>query len=251
VLIFRFLCFDTRRFAAGITLPTTIPVFEDPTKVRPRISNEPEPDNLTHRLEDPVIRWILASPARPLLFAAFGVPESSFAACRVAKPLIQDSQQKPGDIDLFLCQPSSSWQSVAVQAKAVKVQAISWEEDKVNRLPDLAGAVIQANRTRNLGFHRTYLLALILCDAQERRHHNIPGRRATERTFYRIWEFPGREDLQEDVGLVFVEIIQPTIRAADFMATVAVAVARPASPMEQRATLTDKVNELLGTSKSD
>jgi hypothetical protein len=248
LLVFRFITLDSRHYAAGVTIPSRTALFRDETNVRHHISNDPdEPDSVASRLEDPIIGWLLASSARELFLAAFQFAPTSSTARSVRKPFIHDSNSKPGDIDLVICRTSIPSQITAVQAKGVKVRAISWEEDKVNRLQDLEDAVEQANRTRAIGFYKTYLLVLILCDARERRHHNIPGRKATAGTFNRIWQFPEREQLHHDVGLVFVEIVQPTKRAIHSMATVAVAVAQTATPQEQRPSLTDKVAELVAS----
>lgn len=183
--------------------------------------------------------------------SSFHSGTGSFVGCSICKPLIDDPNKKPGDIDLALCCRDEPFQAIAVQAKAVKVTAISWEEDKVNRLPDLKDAVAQANRTRELGFYQTYLVVLILSDARERRHHNIPARKATEGSFQRIWEFPGRENLHESIGLAFVEVVQPTERGIDFMATVAAAIAREPKSQEQRPSLTDKVRLLIAMRPTD
>lgn len=250
MLLFRFLSFDTRRFPPSGLLSPPIRFYEDPNTIPHRISNEPEVAPLVRRFEDPLLRWLLESPARALFLSAFRDPPVNFVACSVRKPLICAPNQKPGDIDLLLCDRDRPPLAIAVQAKAVKVTALSWEEDKINRLQDLRDAVVQANRTRQLGFHQTYLAVLILSDARERRHHNIPARKSTEGSFRRIWEFPGREDLDDRVGLIFVEITQPTERGIELMATVGVAKGKSAIPQDQRSSITDAVGLLMNTRPS-
>jgi hypothetical protein len=61
-------------------------------------------------------------------------------------------------------------------------------------------------------------------------------------------EFPGRAELHQDVGIVFIEIVQPSRLSIDKQATVRVCVYRRAELREQRDAVTNRIAEIVMTS---
>ncbi len=236
---FRFVSFDTRTVFPG---PHWTEFFID--------ENHPGHRNITATGEEETLRWILRSPAKNLLLNELQIVANPFAAYSVGKPLIEDPQKKPGDIDLLLCDPQTPNCALALQGKRVKVTAEGPDNDKINKLEKLGDAVVQSNGTRDLGFHRTYLAVLIGADSRLRQQIPVQARLANSGTFQRIYDFPQRDSLHDDVGVVFIEISQPTGKNFDETAIVAVAVDREAARLEQRAIMTDKVRKLMRQSSA-
>jgi len=233
-LIFRYVAFDTRTISPG---PHWTNFFTD--------DDRPSINNVTTTGEEEIIRWVLRSPAKGLFLSELRIASSPFTAYSIKKPLIDNPQKKPGDIDLLVCDPLAPNLATAFQCKRVKVVAEGPDQDKVNKLEKLGDAVDQANGTRDLGFHRTYLIVLIGVDGRGRRpipvHERVAGRGA----FRRVYDFPQRGSLHEDVGVVFIEISQPTGSSIDDTAIVAISVDHEAACLEQSAKMTERVKELM------
>ena len=130
-------------------------------------------------------------------------------------------------------------------------------QDKINKLQDIAGGVCQANKLYNgpFAFFQTYL-AIITEVAASGQDENIPNRgvrpyttpqRGDTRTttFRQIVEFPGRAELHNDVGILFIEIVQPSRLSIDKQATIRVCVYRRAERRDQRDSVTNRIREIM------
>jgi len=104
--------------------------------------------------------------------------------------------------------------------------------------------------TLDLGFFQTYLCVIAVVDAATQQERNIPNRgidpvaRANygeEKTFTRLIAFPGREDLPHDIGIIFLEVIQPTGRSFSGLGGIGICVHHPATPRTQRPDTTNRV----------
>lgn len=126
------------------------------------------------------------------------------------------------------------------------VKAFDQTDDDVNKLGDIKKVVLQANHQRHkLGFHRNYMAIVVEAYGRKRIDSNILFRGANQETFKRVYEFPQRETLHADVGVVFIDITQPTGRSVDEMAVVGVCVDREAEQLDQTPNLTNRINELM------
>jgi hypothetical protein len=233
-LLFQFKAFDAKTVFPG---PHWTEFFVD--------DDSPGQLSATAISEGEILKWILNSPAQDLFLSALEITTQDFVAFEVKKPLIEDSQSKPGDIDLFLCEKTAPNRSIAVQAKRVKVTYEESDKYKINKLDGIRELVEQANGTRELGFHRAYCVVLIVIDSRAQRQLAPHCRFMGRDSFQRVFAFPQRESLHDDVGVVFVEIAQTTGRSIDDTAIVAVSVDRRATYLDQWATMTDRVKQLM------
>jgi hypothetical protein len=168
-------------------------------------------DDVTKEGESEILRWLVESRAKDLLLAELNVGSRAFIAQSVKQPVIEHSQGKPGDIDLLICDNYLAERAIAIQCKRVKVKAINHKDDDLNKLSDITGGVTQANFQRsNLGFHRNYLMIIIEAYGRRRVENNVLFRGPSQETFKAVYEFPRRESLHDDIGVIFVDISQPT-----------------------------------------
>lgn len=194
--------------------------------------------------EEAIIKWILSSPARNLLLNELGISYDSFIDYSVKRPVIENPQKKPGDIDILICEHYKAEHTIAFQCKPVSVIAYNQDEDDVNKLPDIKDAVLQVNKQRDkLGFYKNYLVVVIKAYGRNRVKNNVLFRGPTEQTFKQIYEFPQRESLNEDVGIVFIQITQPTGKSFNRMVSVGVCVDKEASILGQSPHLTNRIRE--------
>jgi hypothetical protein len=227
-------------FHAGTVIPadSSIKYFDNYEGV--------EGDNVTKEGEESIIKWLLGSPASSLLLRVLGVSRDSFIAYSVKQPVIENSQKKPGDIDILICGEHRADQAIGIQCKAVKVVAFSQEEDDVSKLPDIKDVVLQANKQRdNLGFYRNYLAVIVKAYGRKRTQNNPLFRGPNLSTMKLLYEFPQRESLHSDVGILFIDISQPTGKSYNQMSVVGICHDQQAAHLEQSPNLTNRIKELM------
>lgn len=207
-------------------------------------------DDVTTQSEDMIVRWLLAS-WRDLLLGELGVSPNDFFAVSVRDPVIERGQSKPGDIDLLICEENRPDLAIGIQCKRVKVRALSPEQDDYNKLPDVGGGVKQANfQRRNLGFHRNYLMIVIETYGRSRSTNNVLFRGPTNETWHEIYQFPWRENLDPDVGIIFVKVTQPTGKTFNNMSLVGVCLNKEAARLDQSSNLTNRIAEFMRLSRN-
>lgn len=241
LLTFRTIIFDTQRFAAGKTIPAN-EVFE-----YFRETHDSDDDDVTKQDEEKIIKWLLGSRSKDLLLEELGVGADAFIDYSVKQPVIENPQDKPGDIDILICPYRRPDIAIAFQCKPVIVKSLNeLEDDDVKKLCRISDLVEQANRQRNkYGFYRNYLAILIKVDGRKKLKYNPLFRGTNPETFQTIYEFPDRENVHKDVGIVFIEIVQPTGKSFDEYVAVRVCIETEATRLNQSPNLTNRVEELM------
>jgi hypothetical protein len=240
LLAFETIAFDSHIFRAGTVIPagSSIKYFDDYT--------EAEEGDVTKEGEEAIIKWLLCSPASDLLLRVLGVGQDSFIAYSVKQPVVVNPQKKPGDIDILICGERRADQAIAIQCKPIKVVAFNQEEDDINKLPDIKDAVLQANKQReNLGFHRNYLAVIVKAYGRKRTQNNSLFRGPNQSTMKLLYEFPQRESLHSDVGILFIDVSQPTGKSYDRMAVVGICHDQQAAHLDQSPNLTNRIKEFM------
>ena len=80
-----------------------------------------------------------------------------------------------------------------------------------------------------------------MVDGSKKLNYNILFRGCNQETFQKIYEFPDRERVHNDVGIVFIEISQPTGKNFNEMAVVGICIEREASRLDQSTNLTNRI----------
>jgi hypothetical protein len=210
---------------------------------------------ITELEEKPLVRWLMLNPsARGLMLEVLRLPPDATYRCEVVEPFYAPGER---DIDLILCPRLSPQLAIALDCKRVKVKGLNAERDHVNKLRDVASGVDQANKLykgRN-AFFQTYLCIITEAeafDADENvpnrgvRYYTKPARGDTGRTTFRqIVEFPGRDKLHSEIGIVHFEIAQPSRLSIDARANIRAHVYRRATSRDQPASVTKRVMEIM------
>lgn len=192
--------------------------------------------------EHEVVSWLFRTPGvRERILWSIGLGEDSRATLRVGEPFIRDPHIKPGDIDALLYYRSRPHEAVAVEFKRAKVKVESFQTGSVTKVNSVGNGVRQANALAALGFHKTYLAVLVVVDGRERPQPNVFFRGTTDKQLKQLYEFPSRAELKPEVGILFVEVVQPTELSLDDLCFVAVAVDRKPQPRRQPDEITNKV----------
>jgi hypothetical protein len=241
---FRFRAFDTFSAPPGATLDSPIRLFDG--------SGPESGEKVTDRTEGQIADWLVASPmARELLLEELGLAVDTFAQTSVIEPLIERNRRKPpGDIDLILV--PEPHRAIAIQIKRLRVLAETTHRDSTpgRQLGNITKLIEQANGSRDIGFRANYALVLVECYGPARSDHNFLARGSSPGVFRRIYHLTKDQPLHSDVGLIFVEIIQPTPTSVDRAGVVAICVEKPAIEQNQPPDLTARVRKLVSLSRS-
>ena len=202
--------------------------------------------------EDALIRFLLSrQDIKSILFAELGLPEDTFVSEGVVLPFVTDRNKKPGDIDILLCGPKQPHRAVAIEVKRVKVSADGGGSQKVNKLGDVSGGLLQAKALADLGFARVYFAILVVVDGRlENEEGNYLDRRMGESAAQKVIEVPSWPSIRPDVGILYFEIVQTVDKPIERAGLIGLAIAKPAMLREQPSDLTTLVEryvEIHGT----
>lgn len=240
LLAFTTVASDTVDFQAG----TTIHAGQRFELYRDHIDRDD--DDVTKQEEEQILRWILSSSAREFFFQELGIKPNPFVALSVRHPVIEHGYFKPGDIDILICDRDRADLAIGIQCKRVKVRALSDEVDDCNKIPDITGGIKQVNLQReHLGFHRNYLMIVIETYGRGRSSSNVLFRGPSRESFKEIYDFPRRESLHSDVGIIFVKVTQPTGKSFQQMADIGICVDQDAARLEQTVQLTNRIADYM------
>jgi hypothetical protein len=236
---FRWRAFDMFSAPAGARLDSQIRFFDG--------SGPESYQKVTDRTEAHIIDWLVTfSPARELLLEEFRLQPNAYVQTNVIEPLIQRNRRKPpGDIDLIMI--PEPHRAIAIQVKRVRVFAETTHRDSTpgRQLGNITKLIEQANGSREIGFCENYALVLVECYGQARSDYNFIARGSSPGVFRRIYHLTKDQPLHPDVGLVFVEIVQPTRTSVDRAGMVAVCVDKRAVELDQAPHLTARVSQLV------
>ena len=202
---------------------------------------------ITNRSEREIVGWLTDTrPARELLLEELRLPADTYAQASITDPLIEkDRRQPPGDIDLIFVPDAR--RAIAIQVKRMRVIAETTHKDRTpgRQLGNITRLVEQANGSRAIGFCENYALVLIECYGPERAEYNFISRGPSPGVFRRIYHITKDQPIHNDVGLIFVEITQPTRSNVDQSGMVAVCMDKPAIPLDQSPGITARVRQLI------
>lgn len=237
-LAFETVVFDRLHLCGGQVIPagTSFELF--------RPTDSGIENDVTAVGEDALVRFLMSSPAARLFFQKLGVPPNSFFEYSVRNPLLKNPSHP--DFDLIVCPLGRPDLTTALQCKRVKVTAVNNDTDKVNKLESVAQVVKQARIQREeYGFHQNYIVLFIQTFGRSRETQNVLFRGPSDTTLGEIYDFPQRDSVHEDVGIIFIKVTQPT--GTDFRekGSIGICVDKVAGRLTQSASLTNRIAEFL------
>lgn len=237
MLTFKMMAFDTQTLPAETLAGYTQTFFNDDLNSKD--------ESAAKQKEKAILRWIFNHPVLRMMFLEeLSVKIASRHKLEVGSPIVENPNKKPGDIDVLIWEQECPHEAIALECKRVKVVVDDTGRDQVNKVNAIGNGVGQANAVLDLGFHQTYLAVLIVVDGRLRQESNVLFRGSTDETFTRVYEFPQRDRLHKDIGIMFLELTQPTGKDINRMATLAVAIDKDPTPRRQPVSLTNKISLL-------
>jgi hypothetical protein len=196
--------------------------------------------------EEQAIRWLFQNNTFSKHFLENFITDTT--AIRpyfgVTNPFVTGGK-KPGDIDLMLVDPMRPDRTMAFECKRVKATSLCKDYSTVNNANGIRKGVLQANALQSLGFHRSYLMIILLDDGRELDYPNTMMRRSTSNNVEDIYEIPFNEKIHDDVGVVYVKVTQPTGKHFDLMGGTGVCIDKEAGRLDQSSEMTSKVVSFL------
>lgn len=198
--------------------------------------------SIDNTYETDFLRWLAGQPQLfRLLLGSFGMEGYVCFDTGVSHPFLP--RHGGGDIDLLAVADADPREAVAIQAKRFKVslcdggERVSLDGEKLDSL------IQQCNDTILCGFDRVYGLALVMIDGQLNSTVNVLHRGTSENTFRRLYQFIKSRPLNPAVGMVFVEVVQPTGAHFQEFGLLAVGVDQHARHLGQTGELSERVGK--------
>jgi len=203
-------------------------------------------ESVTSMSEDQAVKWLFQNESfRRLFIEAFFENSKNVRAYFGLTEPFTTKNKKPGDIDLLLVNSNRPDKSIAFECKRVKALSDDKGFSKVNNTGSIKHGVIQANKYQSLGFHQSYLLIILLDDARDHKAKNVLFHSTSSEQLKHLYDIPWNEPLHKDVGIIFIRIIQLTGKHIDLKGEIGLCIDKPAQLLEQTATMTNKIKELI------
>jgi len=233
---FRCVAYDTGSVPPFIPKGYSIDYFKDIYEGAQSISKEEEKE---------IIQWFFGQLLlRKVLYEELGIEQTRPFKLKVTEPIISNPNKKLGDIDILICDKNNPHRAIAMEGKRIKAIVEASGQEKINKIGDIKDAVLQANAMRDMGFYNSYLVLFIEVDGREREETNFFFRGLSDQNFKRVYDFPQRDQLHDDIGVIFIEIVQPIDRTVNKAGMVRICVDKKAKPLSQPTNLTNRIIEV-------
>lgn len=202
-------------------------------------------ENEARQFENEMVGWLVSQHSfRELLLGELEMPFFTNVFCQLKKPFITTHNNKPGDVDILLINPQEPTYSIAIECKKVNVTT-SLDSEKVNKIDKIKGAINQTKGLLEMGFHKVYLAIITGSHGAENTDVNYLYRGIGEQNFQKLYDFPDRENLDSRVGLIFIEVIQPTGNSLDHTGVLSLCVDMFAKGQEQSRRITENIKSFM------
>jgi hypothetical protein len=180
-----------------------------------------------------------------ILSAITTYPPNYLYRCEVPKANFDALQHDGGDVDFVGINRCIPTEATCIEFKNVKVEIDNEGNEKVTKLLKLEKLTKQGNERRGEGFFKTYVAAIssIYSANCEIYNNYLPGMNSQEAK--RIYNIQNDYSLDEKVGILIVEIVQPTNKNINDTCCFGVCVARPAKPQEQNEKITSDIKRIF------
>lgn len=208
--------------------------------------NEIEGESDRNKSEQIIIKWLFSKPAfREIFYPLLNISYDSNVRFDVKSPIIPNPNRTPGDIDIMLFNWGQIEKTVAIEVKKVKYICEPDGRERLNKVHDIKDGVSQTKGLLEMGFYQTYLAVIIVSDGRNIILNNYVFRGISRECFQEVYDFQDRENLNDRVGLIFIEIVQPTSVSVNNTGVIGVCIDREAIKQEQSKDLTERLKKYL------
>lgn len=184
---------------------------------------------------------------RDFVISEFIPTSGNYTLCmNVQKPFIEDhTAGKPGDLDLVIIPRDNFSESIAVEIKYFKSVTLEENQSNVNKVEKILRTIDQVNNYGKFGFHKVYFAIILLDDARLEGTPNVLLKRTKHELIDKVYWQHGFEQISNDVGIVFIELVQALNKSHFHSINVKTKTKRPAVPQNQSLQCTENVKRLF------
>jgi hypothetical protein len=208
--------------------------------------NELKGESDRQKSESIITKWLFSkADFREMFFSLLNIPFYTKCGFEIKEPLISNHNSLPGDVDVLLFNDNQINESIAIEVKKVKYFFNQKGNEKVNKIYDIRDGIGQTKGLLEIGFHQVYLVIIIVSDGRNIKWNNYIFRGISGEQFQQVYDFPDRENLNENIGLIFIEIVQPTGLSIDKTGVIGICIDKSSQKQEQSKILTFKIKEYI------
>jgi hypothetical protein len=203
--------------------------------------------SVTDMVEDAAVKWLVSNQhfRRMFLEDFFPLPDQVKIFDGLRHPFTI-SGRLPGDIDLLLVDPARCDAAIGIECKRVKlVSTDTYPNVNGDGVAKIRRGILQANGYRELGFHQSYLMIIVLEDGRAMTTPNTMFRYSKHYIAESIYNIPWHENLHQDVGVIFVKVNQTTGKSIELTGGLGFCVDKKAALINQSHRITTNLKELL------
>lgn len=190
-------------------------------------------NNILNVKESDLVTFILKNFGDSL-FRNLKIPFAYKAFPNVRAPFINI-----GDLDLLLVNPKQPQFTYEIEFKRIKIK--SDLEFGINKLNGLKIAVEQMKKRLKIGFHKYYLFIVSVFYGEYKQANNIFFKKADIETLDKIYGSQYLKELDDKVGIVGLEIVQPTAKNFNEQCGMSISKIQDSIPQRQPLSLTDLI----------
>lgn len=210
------------------------------------IEDEDNSNSVRELVEQSITEWMLKDLGRRNLFLeTFFEDISQVKIFTEVKEPITNQNKKPGDIDILMIHPDYPEYSIACECKRVIVEAIDEGEARINGSHNIVEGIHKIKKYKELGFHKNYLIIYSLHDGRRLKTPNVLFRTSRAENVKKLYHIPWNEPLDNDIGMIFIEIQQLTGRSYNLTFGFGICHAQDAQRLEQPQELTNRIKSFL------
>lgn len=237
----RSIAYDTVSIKPGSVI---YKLFEDDNSFEDERVNDLLEKELVKFLFDPVYRFF-----EHLIFEELGIANTYCPHFEKIKPIIDNPNEKPGDIDLLLVDKSQVINSIGFQVKKLKGFV---DLDKINKVKfsKIEEGIVQINKMfAKYKFYKNYLMLIVANDGMNNTTNKFLFRHVDGSEIKPLYSASTYEKLREEIGVFIVEITQPTGKGIRKCGKIATKLLKDSTMNIQSEELTNKIKLLIDGSK--
>lgn len=163
----------------------------------------------------------------------------------VVGPFIDNPALKPGDLDLVIFDPAEPSKAIAIEAKCVKLKKEQDQSVLYTKEKNLTKGITQVNEYLRFGFHKTYLLVILLDEAHEDTKGLDIFKRSSLNESKKLLNPNVLANLDEKVGLLYLGVRQITEQSIHFNSVVDLMKLKEAVEVDQFNITTERILSLM------
>ena len=210
--------------------------------------DSPSDERVNLLLEPELVKFLFNSVHKfyeYLIYEELGINNYYSPYFEITKPIIDNPNEKPGDIDILLVEGSKLNESIAFQVKKLKGYV---DKDNINKVKfsNIEEGIVQVNKMfEKFRFHKSYLMLIVANDGMNNTAKNFLFRNVDGSEIKPLYSIATYENLTEGVGVFIIEITQPTGKGIRKSGKIATKLFKQAAAYEQSELLNSKIKLLV------